>query len=86
MTTVIDKNEVPLDYYTATLENGSLQLKPYCACGNSLNEDYFCEKCRRKCRCTRIICSDPEALDLAKRYIRKSSQFSGYKAELARGS
>jgi hypothetical protein len=86
MTKVIEKNEVSRDYYTASLENGSLQLQPYCACGNSLNEDYFCEKCQRKCRCTQIICRDPTTLDLAKRFIRKSSQFSGFIAKLAQGS
>ncbi len=74
------------DYYLASLENNSLQLKPFCSCGNSLSEDYFCETCQRKCRCTLIICSDSAALELARQYIRKSSQFSGFKARLAKGS
>ena len=86
MTTVIENNDGSRDYYTAILKNGSLQLEPYCACGNGLNEDYFCEKCHRKCQCTQIICPDPETLDLARRYIRKSPQFSGFKAKLAEES
>ena len=84
MTQIVDKDPAPAtDYYTASLEHGALQLTPHCACGNVLNEDYFCEKCQRKCRCNRIICSDPETLEQVKHYILKSSQFSGFKATLA---
>jgi len=83
MTQIVEKDTTPRDYYEATLENGSLMMKPYCACGNSLNDDYFCEKCSRKCECRQIVCRDQETLDLVKRYIRQSSQFSGFKAMLA---
>jgi hypothetical protein len=83
MSDIVKKNQSPSDYYTASLENGSLVMQPYCACGNSLNEDYFCEKCGKKCRCHLIVCDNTAALKLVKDYIRKSSQFSGFKAELA---
>jgi len=82
MTMVKDKNP-PRDYYEASLENGSLVMKPYCACGNALNEDYFCEKCHRKCHCNQIVCDNEATLKLVKRYIRKSSQFSAFKVKLA---
>lgn len=82
MTKVIDKNP-PRDYYEASLENGSLVIKPYCACGDTLNEDYFCEKCHRKCHCNQIVCDNEATLKLVKRYIRKSSQFSTFKVKLA---
>jgi hypothetical protein len=82
MTQVLDKNS-PRDYYEASLENGSLVMKPYCACGNALNEDYFCEKCHRKCHCNQIVCDNEATLKLVKRYIRKSSQFSAFKVKLA---
>ena len=82
MTKVIDKNS-PRDYYEASLENGSLVIKPYCACGDTLNEDYFCEKCHRKCHCNQIVCDNEATLKLVKRYIRESSQFSAFKVKLA---
>ncbi|OQY03488.1 MAG: hypothetical protein B6I22_11545 [Desulfobacteraceae bacterium 4572_123] len=85
MTPIIEK-DLPAnapDYYEASLENGSLVMKPYCACGNSLDEDYFCEKCNRKCHCNLIICDNEETIELVKRYARKSSKFSGFKTKLA---
>ena len=86
MTEIVEKDNIPRDYYAASLESGSLAMKPYCACGNSLDEDYFCEKCRKRCRCHLIICDNTDTLNLVKDYIRKSSQFSGFKAKLARES
>jgi hypothetical protein len=83
MTEIIEKNNIPSDYYEASLENGSLVMQPFCACGNDLNENYFCEKCSRKCQCRQVICQDEETLALVRRYIRKSSQFSGLKIKLA---
>jgi len=83
MTTIVEKNDLPCDQYEATLENGSLVMKPYCACGNSLNEDYFCDRCNRQCHCHQIVCDNEATLKLVKNYIRKSSQFSAFKVKLA---
>lgn len=83
MTKIIENNNLPRDHYEATLENGSLIMKPYCACGNSLDEDYFCDKCNRRCNCHQIVCNDEAVLELVKNYIRKSSQFSAFKVKLA---
>ena len=83
MTTVIEKNDGLRDYYKATLENGSLVMEPCCACSNPLNDDYFCDKCNRKCHCKLILCNDDETLEFVKQYIRKSPQFSAFKAEIA---
>ena len=82
MTTVIEKNDVSQDHYKATLENGSLVMEPCCACDNLLNEDYFCNKCNRQCRCRHIVCDNETTLELVKRYIRKSSQFAAFKVKL----
>jgi hypothetical protein len=83
MTQIVEKGNSSSDYYEATLENGSLVMTPCCACGNRLDDDYFCEKCKRECRCNLIICQDAVTLDLARHYIRNASQFSGFKATLA---
>ena len=83
MTQIVEKGNISSDYYEATLENGSLVMTPYCACGNSLDDDYICEKCRKECRCYLIVCQDEATLDRVRHYIRKSSQFSGFKAKLA---
>ncbi len=70
------------DHYRAYLENGELVMTPFCACGNSLDDNYFCEKCNRQCRCYEIICEDSATLERVQAYIRKSPQFSVYKAHL----
>lgn len=83
MTTIVEKNDLPpCDHYEATLENGSLVMKPYCACGNSLNEDYFCDRCNKRCHCHQIVCDNEATLKLIKSYMRKSSQFSAFKVKL----
>jgi hypothetical protein len=46
------------DYFFAEMENGQLVMKPFCLCGNPLDEDYFCEKCRKQCLCTDVVCAD----------------------------
>ena len=83
MTKIVEKNNLPRDYYEATLEDGSLVMKPCCACGNALNEDYFCEKCNRRCHCNQIICDDEATLELVKNHIRKSPKLSAFRAKLA---
>jgi hypothetical protein len=84
MTEIVENAQNANDYYLASLENNSLQLEPFCSCGNPLNANYYCEKCQRKCRCNLFLCSDSATLDLARQYIRKSSQFSGFKARLVK--
>lgn len=83
MTEIIENESTPRDHYLASLESGSLVMTPYCSCGNCLNEDYFCERCGKKCQCRLVICHDENTLQRVKQYIRKSSQFSGFKAKLA---
>lgn len=82
MNATTEKDKLHHDYYKATLENGNLAMTPYCACGNALNDDYFCEKCSRRCRCYEIVCDNTATLDRVKKYIRKSSKFVGYTAVL----
>lgn len=82
MTKIVEKDNLPSDHYQATLENGSLVMKPHCACGNVLDEDYYCHECDRKCYCHQIVCDNEATLDLVKRYISKSPQFSGFKVKL----
>ncbi|MDD2605416.1 MAG: hypothetical protein RBR20_09645 [Desulfobacterales bacterium] len=71
------------DFYRAHLENDQLAMEPFCACGNALNENYFCDRCQRKCRCDLVICQDQATLERVRQYIHKASQFSGFKARLA---
>jgi hypothetical protein len=83
MTPVIEENDIPCDHYEATLEKGSLVMEPHCACGNPLNDDYFCDQCKKKCHCRHIVCDNETTLKLVKKYVRKSSQFSTFKVKLA---
>lgn len=82
MTKIVEEKG-PRDHYKATLESGSLVMKPYCACGNILDDDYFCDRCDRKCHCHQIICDTKATLELVKSYVKKSSQFSAFKIKLA---
>lgn len=77
------ENAVGQDHYQAFLEEGELVIQPFCACGNPLNEDYFCEKCNRHCRCYLIICQDVSTLERVRLYIRRAPQFALYRAQLA---
>ena len=83
MTEIKEKNISERDHYKATLEKGSLTMTPYCACGNMLNEDYFCEKCNRHCHCYQIVCDNTTTLALVQKYIRESPKFAVYTAILA---
>jgi hypothetical protein len=80
--TAVKKNNISSDYYKATMENSSLVMEPRCGCGNPLNDDYFCEKCNRKCHCRLIVCDNEIVLERVKNYIRKSSQFSSFEVKL----
>jgi hypothetical protein len=71
------------DYYAATMENGDLVMTPHCACGNALNDDYFCETCNRRCQCHQVVCDNSATLALVQKYIRTSPQFTAYTATLA---
>lgn len=82
MTTTIENRNPPKDYYKATLGNGDLVMTPHCACGNVLSEDYFCEKCERRCRCYQIVCDKASTFKLVQKYIRESSKFAVYTAIL----
>jgi hypothetical protein len=82
MTEIVEEKR-QRDHYKATLENGSLVMKPYCVCGNLLDEAYFCDKCNRPCHCNEILCDNEATLELVKTYIRRSPQFSALSAKLA---
>jgi len=82
MTKIVEEND-PRDHYKATLEHGSLVMKPYCSCGNILDEDYFCDRCNRKCHCHQIVCDNDVTLSMVKSYVKKSSRFSAFKVKLA---
>jgi hypothetical protein len=79
----IKKSANPRDFYRATVENGLLLMTPHCACGNALNEDYFCEKCNKRCECYQIICDTKDTLNLVQKYIRQSPKFASFTACLA---
>ena len=81
MTTIVEKERRPHDYYDACFEDGNLTMRPYCACGNVLDEDYFCEKCNKRCHCNLILCRDDATLNIVNSYIRNAPSFSIFKAK-----
>nr|HID58042.1 hypothetical protein [Desulfobacterales bacterium] len=83
MTEIVEEQGRKRDHYRATLENDSLVLQPYCACGNLLGEDYFCDKCNKRCHCNEIICDNQATLELVRKYKRSSPKFSMFNVRLA---
>jgi hypothetical protein len=63
------------DYFFAEMEDEELVMRPFCRCGNSLAEDYNCEKCQRQCLCTDVICADETTF----RFIQDHPPFKRFK-------
>lgn len=71
------------DYFIACMEDGSLGMKPYCGgCGLQLNEDYYCDNCKRQCLCTHIKCEDRESYGLADALTKKNESFKNFTVEM----
>ena len=70
------------DYLLAYWENGGLVMEPHCFCGAALEEDYFCGKCSRKCKCKFIACQDPQALTVVQKLLCGNPNFRDYEASL----
>ncbi len=65
--TLRDLKEQKRDYFLARSEGEELVMEPFCYCGVTLEQDYFCPACRHKCLVTFIACQDPGALRLARK-------------------
>lgn len=79
---VDDLKSKRVDYYRAHRENGELVMEPTCACGNALEEDYYCHVCRRECDCTFIACEDVEILLTVEKLIRGNPNFRNFQAQI----
>ena len=79
-----DTDSAGLAAYYARLEDGQLVMEPYCSCGNPLDEDYHCDQCDQRCRCTDIMCEDQATLNLVEKYIHTSPKFRNFNAMLGR--
>jgi hypothetical protein len=55
------------DYFLARSEGEELQMEPFCYCGRTLEQDYFCPDCNHKCHLTFILCEDHRTLELARK-------------------
>ena len=79
-----DNGPEELGAFYAYLEDGQLAMEPTCSCGNLLDEYYLCDKCKRHCRCTDILCEDQATLNLVEKYIRTSPRLRNLKAMLGK--
>ncbi|RLG22426.1 hypothetical protein DRN85_10745 [Methanosarcinales archaeon] len=70
------------DFFYATLEGGELVMEPHCACGNYLLEEYYCEKCKKQCRCTEIRCRNKETFEYVNRFLKSNKSFHNFTAVL----
>jgi len=79
-------NEGAADYYYAALEDGELVMEPHCACGNFLEEAYFCDTCNRRCVCTQIKCKDDATLQYVNGFLKNNEKFKIFTAVLDQGT
>ena len=70
------------DYFIAHLEEGELVMEPHCACGELLQEEYYCEACKRQCVCLEIRCENDETLQHVESTVMKHPSFHNFRAVL----
>lgn len=70
------------DHFIVKEEDGQFVMEPHCACGNELDEDFFCEACNRKCDCTFFACKDHQSLNMAEKLVHGDPSFKNFKAAL----
>ncbi len=71
------------DYFIAILneDDGSLEMEPHCGkCDAHLNEDYFCENCRRNCLCLDIYCETEITYTKVMELIEGQERFKKFRA------
>jgi hypothetical protein len=66
------------DYFFARWENDELSMEPYCQCGSILDEQYFCEQCKRQCQCTFIVCDGHETLAVVRKFLHGNPKFKNF--------
>jgi len=71
------------DYFMACIEDESPSLRPYCGvCEVQLNEDYYCENCKRQCLCTHIKCEDTDTYSMMDALVKKNESFKNFTIEI----
>jgi hypothetical protein len=75
-----------VDFYYAALEGGELVMEPHCACGNFLEEEYFCEQCKRQCVCKEIRCKNDATLEYVKGFLESNEKFKNFTVVLDEGT
>lgn len=70
------------DYFLASWQNEQLEMDPRCRCGQELDENYYCEACKRQCECTFILCADHATYQVVQKFIHGNPDFKYFKADL----
>jgi hypothetical protein len=78
--TVSELKDRKRDYFLARSQGEELMMEPFCYCGRTLEQDYFCTACNHKCQVTLIVCEDPGALALANK-LAGSPDFHKFEVE-----
>jgi hypothetical protein len=79
--TVGELKERKRDYFLARSQDDELVMEPFCYCGKTLEQEYFCTDCNHKCHVTLIVCDDPGALALAQKLLAGSPDFHKFEVE-----
>lgn len=79
-----DKKPAALGAFYARLEDGQLVMEPHCSCGNQLDENYYCDKCKKHCQIPDILCENQATLNLVEKYGRTSPKFRNFNVMLGK--
>ena len=71
------------DYFAAKMEDDEIALKPYCGvCDIMLDEGYYCNHCKRQCKCTHFKCEDNDCYGKIFTLISQNEYFKNYTIEI----
>ncbi|WP_084057774.1 hypothetical protein [Desulfacinum hydrothermale] len=70
------------DYFVAQWEDEQLYMTPHCHCGNVLDEQYYCDQCKRQCTCQVILCRDGQTLNVVEKFLHGNPDFKHFQVHL----
>lgn len=89
MATYVDLEELKNKgqaFFLVFSENGELVMEPHCFCGEVLEENFTCVKCRQTPEISCFVCKEHELLPVIEKLMRGHPEFRHFSLYLLRGS
>ncbi len=81
-----DMKQNETSYFLASWEDNQLVLEPYCFCGEMLEENFFCPRCRENRAIDVILCREFKIVGIVEKFIHGNPQFKDFRAYLLKAS